>query len=497
MPNGHAPAVDALIFMNGRNCRDYVERALESLARQTLQSIHILFIDDASTDDTAAEAEKQLAALFAGRHTLVRNTERFGKARNTVEHLIPRSGMATFVAVVDADDSLVENGILERMRGFYAEGKDVVWTNYKTDNGLRGANRALDPAISPRRQGWRTSHFFSFRAELLNTIPNSYFKQENGEWLQAACDIALALPVLDQTRRYQFIPVDAYLYTATNPQSHHNLDPDSIGFNSKIQQASAQTIFRKPPLPLIRPLVTASEPPAPPVAGPAAKPEAKAEAGPLPALPGQRSHAWSDITGARLAEAYPTLLDAIAFAGPHLLLPEQVWALKTILETGPADSHVLHIGATRTALALAAMTTGTERKMTCLSASPAERQDLAGRLGLIGAKDGTILLDAAPVPMTDGKVSGPFPDLGALGNGAAFDLVVIDLPPDATNGTASVSLPLIGPHLARRGFAFCLLAATPAAEKAAADYWQAITTGMTFCINAIGGSGLLVMAGRP
>ena len=74
--------IRALIFMNGRNCARYVTAALESVAWQTHDAVHVLFVDDASTDETPQLARQFLQDYFPGRHTLVRNPASWGKARN-------------------------------------------------------------------------------------------------------------------------------------------------------------------------------------------------------------------------------------------------------------------------------------------------------------------------------------------------------------------------------------------------------------------------------
>ncbi|MFG5410632.1 glycosyltransferase family A protein [Piscinibacter sakaiensis] len=248
----NAPLPRALVFMNGRNCARYVGAALESLAWQTHPGLHVLYVDDASDDGSEALAREALAQFFHGRHTLVRNPQPLGKAHNAHVHLRANRAHGEFVAVLDADDQLLSATIVAELAAEYAAGWDVVWTNYETDAGQPGHCGPLDPFLPPRQQGWKTSHFFSFRTELLDGIDAGYFQDETGRWLGAACDRALALPVLDQTRRYRHLPVRAYRYTVSNPASHHNRDPQSVNFSSREQQRCAEVVDAKPPLPCRR-----------------------------------------------------------------------------------------------------------------------------------------------------------------------------------------------------------------------------------------------------
>ena len=272
-PAEHAePATSprALVYMTARNCERYVADSLRSLASQTCDNLHVLFIDDASDDATGAIASGLLAELFPGRHSFIRNDSPWGKARNAHVHLRAHAPGFTFVAILDGDDQLIAPDILARIAQQYARGMDVVWTNYVTDQNKVGHCGPLDPHRSPRQQGWKSSHFFTFRADLLGNVDESYFKDENGAWFMSACDWAIAYPILDQTRRYHFIPESAYRYTTSNPHSHHNSDPDNPPqagkFTSALQKHNAQQVLNKPPLPCVRDGSQEASPPVPPKA---------------------------------------------------------------------------------------------------------------------------------------------------------------------------------------------------------------------------------------
>lgn len=77
-----ANEVKALIFMTARDCEMYVRQSLASLSRQTLDELHVLFVDDCSKDDTGVIAAGLLSDLFPNRHTFIRNDVQLGKSRN-------------------------------------------------------------------------------------------------------------------------------------------------------------------------------------------------------------------------------------------------------------------------------------------------------------------------------------------------------------------------------------------------------------------------------
>ncbi|NTH12581.1 glycosyltransferase family 2 protein [Agrobacterium rhizogenes] len=476
----------ALIFMTARDCEMYVRQSLASLSRQTLDDLHVLFIDDRSDDDTGVIAAALLKDLFPNRHTFIRNETRLGKSRNVWEHLRPRTKMAEFIAMLDGDDQLIIPNILERMSESYAGGQDVVWTNFVTDGGGVGGNGALDPNLSPRRQGWKTSHLFSFRASLLDNVPEGYLRDDAGQWFMAACDIALALPILDQTRRYEFIPVNAHRYTATNPYSHHNLDPQSRGLNSTTQQRSAQEVFNKPPLPLTRPANAT-------VAAPVAVADFVESRVPVVAA----ADAWQETAGGILVAGYPTLLDAQSVAGRNPLTPMQIWALRrAALSRGDAP-NILHIGAPRSALALASILSGLDAGLNCLCLSPEQVGDMEARFVASGLTEGISIIESEAANINFEEVSAVFPDTRQISEDIKFDLMVVDLWNTSYPAeSALVALPALANNLSPRGFSFCLFAQDSATEAMAAKRWASVSSGLKFCLNAIGGSGLMVIGGR-
>jgi hypothetical protein len=243
---------EGLVFISAFNCEQHVAACLGSLAKQSNQDFSILYIDDASTDNTANTAERLLAYYFPGRYILQKNQVNQGKAANAFLHLGQIT--STYVAILDGDDQLIDDVILDIFSKEYANNCDVVYSNYKTTDGRSGHCRPLDPLTSPRTQGWRSSHFFSFRTTLFHNIPETYFKNEKGDWIRSACDITIAIPILDQTRRYKYIPRQAYLYTSDSPHNHHNKNGPSNNLSSPEQQKNAALVMGKAALACIHPL---------------------------------------------------------------------------------------------------------------------------------------------------------------------------------------------------------------------------------------------------
>lgn len=479
-----AQAAKALVFMTARNCEMYAASSLSSLACQVYDNLHVLYIDDCSDDATGAIARRHLSSLFPGKHTFIRNSSQFGKARNVWTHLRPLANKADFIAVLDGDDQLIDVGIFAALSQRYAAGKDVVWTNYVTDTGMSGGNAALDPNISPRGQGWKTSHFFTFRAELLKRVPEGYFKNRAGEWLMAACDMALAFPILDQTRHYEFMPVAAYRYTASNPYSHHNLDPHAWGLNSTIQRSCAAEVLSMPPLPVRQSLHV---PPAPtrssarPATGPATMPMADV---------------WASKAADLLIVACPALLNAHAVLGSNLLNPMQIWSLFQAISRMKGE-HILHVGATSSALYLAGIVASLPNvELICLCGPDAQARDLEARLAAAALCGRVAVEAAAEKKVSVGDTEGWFVDVGALAGKPPFSLVLVDTRGHEREADyLNLALPMMAPSLSRKGFQLFLLSEDRETLARIAGRWGERTSGMTFCLDAVAGGGLAIIGG--
>ncbi len=475
--SGHTS--DCLVFMPARNCEMYAADAIRSLARQSFDGIHVLYVDDASQDRTGEIARHYLQELFPGRHSYIRNETQFGKSRNVWEHLRPRAGEFEFIAILDADDQLADVAILEKMSRRYQAGKDVVWTNFFTDRGHQGKNCALDPRRSPREQRWSTSHFFSFRAALLPPIPESYFKDDAGDWFMGACDVALALPVLDQTRNYDFLPDLAYRYTMTNPLSLHNSTPAVNEVTSKLQLKNSNMVFSKPPLPLLKhedtPVTDAPTSPAP-----AARP-----------APRSTDQIWQDQAATLLFNRYPGLLAAKAVAVGAELEPLQLLSLSQSLERMPGP--VLFIGPARTAALVSALVAGhPECTLTCLLDGESEAPALRAQLHLSGlAKKVSILPTTRARVQMDGKECS-FPASAVLAGADPFSVVIVDARGEENEDVfAILALPALSEHIVETGFHFCTLTSSSALAERVVKRIGELTVGLQHCLGGIGGTGIV------
>ncbi|CAN5149744.1 hypothetical protein BH10PSE17_BH10PSE17_11740 [soil metagenome] len=493
------PPPRALVFMTGRNCQQYVARAIASVARQTLAGIHVLFVDDVSSDGTEQVARTELESRFPGRHTLLSNQTQWGKARNAHVHLRSALHHGDFVAVLDADDELIIDDVLEQMSHAYATGSDVVWTNFEIDDGRIGVNGPLDPFRSPRAQGWRTSHLFSFRAELFAQVGEDRFKDEQGEWLMAACDFAIAYPILDQTRRYRFLPILAHRYTATNPKSHHNADAQASGLNSRAQQASARVVLSKPALPCTR-WVFGQQAAADRTMASVVEGVGQA----LATLTRQLAHAteqqaapsaaaqWAGAAGRLLAQDCPALVDLALDTRSDPLDVETTWRWWRWLKCGPDNPSVLEVGTGPLSPTLHALVRALGGRVVSVSGEADQASALRDRLARasIDAEVLHLPLVGASFEGFEGKL----PDLGALPPGlTGFDLVVVSAShAGPTAADSALALPMAIGRVRHDRFRFCLWAPDQTTVLAmVTELWRSAAPDLAYTA-ALGGAALVV-----
>jgi hypothetical protein len=103
--------------------------------------------------------------------------------------------------MLDGDDWLAVPHALEVLDREYRQGWEVVWGNWRGSDGSAGSSYHLNPFLPPRQQPFVSSHLFSFRRRLFDAVEERALQDDQGRWLRQAADLAVALPVLEQTFR--------------------------------------------------------------------------------------------------------------------------------------------------------------------------------------------------------------------------------------------------------------------------------------------------------
>lgn len=195
------------VTSSARNAAAYSGRCVESVRRQTFRSFDHVFID-ASSDD--ATAENAAAAAGSDKRFDIRvSPARLDALRNLlpVWRSLPPDEI---VCWVDGDDALLIDRALEHVVDAHERGAWVTWGQFVGTDGLVGFAGPLSPYAPVRVQAWRSTHLKTFRAGLIQSVPDSYFDHHGGAWDQSVMLAAIERAGLD---RCAFIPRLLYLYT--------------------------------------------------------------------------------------------------------------------------------------------------------------------------------------------------------------------------------------------------------------------------------------------
>ena len=214
-----------VVIVATRNAEKWIARCLESIKGQTVDNFRCVVVDDVSTDKTAEIAE---TFLTDSRFILVRNEERKGQARNTVEWARTLSNPEDVVVLVDGDDRLADDHVLERLVDHYKCGAWMTYGGIVHSDGTPATFSAYPQRIS--RTGafhtwrWCGTHLRTFKRFLLDQLVDDDFLVE-GAWPKMAGDVAFMLPMLQMAcERAVHVTTPLYVYTVDNPDSEHHTD---------------------------------------------------------------------------------------------------------------------------------------------------------------------------------------------------------------------------------------------------------------------------------
>lgn len=238
------------------NVRPFLGALVASLAFQRYTGWSAIFIDDASTDGTLDALHSVLAAhRLTEKFHVVENRQRRYKAHNVFQALSQHGAEDDVVVMLDGDDHLAVDDALDRLAREYEQGWEVVWSNWRGTDGRRGTSSHLNPFVSPRRQRFVSGHLFSFKRALFAALVERDFQDQQGRWLEAGCDVALALPILDQTIKRKHIEDVLLVYNRANPLSDARDSLASPGSTTALhatpsQAQTLQMLRRRPAKPL-------------------------------------------------------------------------------------------------------------------------------------------------------------------------------------------------------------------------------------------------------
>ena len=240
-----------VVVIPSYNNAEWVKKNLRSVFEQQYDNYRILFIDDASTDSTLAQAQAlTLDYNLSERVSLVHNETNQGAAAN-IYRAVHTCKKNEIVVILDGDDFFAHDKVLSRLNEIYANPN--VWLTYGSyieypNYNYTVANFASQVPFDVLKKGtirayskehWSLSHLRSFYAGLFHQIKLEDILFE-GAYLDAACDLAFMIPLAEMAgERTHFVDEVLYLYNRANPLNDHKV-------RAKRQQAMAAHILQLP-----------------------------------------------------------------------------------------------------------------------------------------------------------------------------------------------------------------------------------------------------------
>ncbi|MGE0009783.1 MAG: glycosyltransferase family 2 protein [Candidatus Babeliales bacterium] len=225
----HPKELPLVISVCAYNDARWVEKNLDSIFMQKYSNYHVVYIDDASTDNTPEIVKEYIARHhLEDKITLQVNPTRCRKMQN-IYNLFHACDDHDIIVQVDADDWLPHDQIFSLINSKYQN--ENIWLTYGQfrgyPNNRTGPVRALPEHVVAtgtfREWGWEYLHLRTFYAWLFKSIKLEDFISEltpgfEGKFFPVQNDSASYYPMLEMAgNRIEFIPDITYIYNETNP----------------------------------------------------------------------------------------------------------------------------------------------------------------------------------------------------------------------------------------------------------------------------------------
>ena len=211
------------IVVPSYNSSQWLSTCLQSIADQTYPHLDVCVIDDASTE----EEQRTIIAQYvtANGWKAIYNKVNQGTLHNLVEGTKAlECNDDDVVIVVDGDDWLAHSCVLESLAFVYrSTGALMTYGQYMhLSTGETGCPRPYSSWTrfwrAYRKKAWRLSHLRTYKYLLWRQIKDKDLRDEQGNYLQVAADLATMFPMAEMAGRHlHFIPEVMYVYNDLNP----------------------------------------------------------------------------------------------------------------------------------------------------------------------------------------------------------------------------------------------------------------------------------------
>jgi glycosyltransferase involved in cell wall biosynthesis len=247
--NEHKPFV---IIVPSFNNSEWVEKNLSSIFGQKYDQYRVIYIDDASNDNTLALVKAYIdSRQYGHRIDVIHNDVNKGACEN-IYNAVRLCGDDEIAVILDGDDWFAHERVLARLNEIYANPN--VWLTYGSyieypSYSYTVANFAhpLPKKVIEKntirtyiRKHWCLSHLRTFYSSLYKKIKREDLFFE-GKFYDAAQDLGFMIPLVEMAGNHaQFVNEVLLIYNRANALNDHKL-------RAKRQQLVAQHILDLPP----------------------------------------------------------------------------------------------------------------------------------------------------------------------------------------------------------------------------------------------------------
>ncbi len=220
-----------VIVIPSYNNKDWYKKNLNSVLFQDYRNYRVIYIDDASSDGTAALVESYIKENNQEKRVSLRKNEKRHLALANLYQAIHSCKPDEIIITVDGDDWLASDKVLSYLNTIYSD--PDVWMTYGQFIYYpeeRHGYAELVPEEVLLKNGVREhpggpTHLRTFYAKLFQMIHKEDMLQE-GNFFPMAWDVAFLLPIMEMAGTHaRFIPDVLYVYNTSTTLHDHLVNP--------------------------------------------------------------------------------------------------------------------------------------------------------------------------------------------------------------------------------------------------------------------------------
>lgn len=213
------------IIIPSYNNEKWAKRCLGSALRQDYSNYSVVYINDCSTDNTAAVVEQLVKKIHTTADVKVVNNTANYKALYNLWREIGQAKDGTIIVTLDGDDWFPDDQVLGTLNEVYSSSDVWITAGSFIDNSTGAVS---SPNVTDdywrgniRSKLWTISHLRTFRKELFLKIRKEDLLDNDGSFYKFTFDQAMMYPMAEMAGPAHFREIKkvTYVYNRDNPLS--------------------------------------------------------------------------------------------------------------------------------------------------------------------------------------------------------------------------------------------------------------------------------------